>query len=134
MGAIVPAVRSMLDTDSSLARFGFEVISAEDGLATVTATPTDADANGHRIVHGGLVYALADTAFACAANSVLAGSVTAEASILYVAPAHVGEVLVAEASVRLIEGRTSLVDVTVRGGERVVAEYRGRGVVLRPRS
>ena len=56
---------------------------------------------------------------------------TAGASIEYYTPAYVGEVLVAEAVVRHHTGRNSLVDVTIRSGARVVAEYRGRGAVLR---
>ena len=97
-------------------------------------TPRPSFVNGHGIVHGGLVYALADTAFACAANSVLPGTVTTSASIIYLMPARSGEELVAEAVVRHALGRQSLVDVTISTGDRVIAEYRGHGLARRERS
>lgn len=132
MNAIDDAVRALLAADESLAALGFDVVSAQAGTARVRVSPHTSFANGHGIVHGGLMYALADTAFACAANSVLPGTVTTSASITYLTPARMGEVLVAEGVVRYAVGRQSLVDVTVRSGDRVVAEYRGHGLVLRP--
>jgi acyl-CoA thioesterase len=132
--AVVEPVRAMLDADRSLAGLGITVVAAAAGHAVATMTLSSESANGHGIAHGGLVFALADTAFACAANSQASGSVTASADITYVGPAHVGEELTAEAVVRYAGERQCLVDVTVRCGSRVVAEYRGRGAKPRPRS
>jgi uncharacterized protein (TIGR00369 family) len=53
--------------------------------------------NGHAMAHGGLIFALADTAFACACNSFGPVTVAASAEIVFVAPARAGDVLVAEA-------------------------------------
>jgi acyl-CoA thioesterase len=131
MTTIAEPVRQMLAADRSLAGLGIQVLSAVSGTAAATMTVTPDGANGHGIAHGGLVYALADTAFACAANSQAAGSATAAASIVYFSPAQVGEQLIAEAQVRHVGERQSLIDVTVRCGERVVAEYRGRSARLR---
>ena len=131
MTAIAEPVRRMLAADHSLAPLGIVVLSAEAGAAVATMTISPHHANGHRIAHGGLVYTLADTAFACAASSLAPGSATAGASIVYFSPAHVGDELIAEAQVRHAGERQSLVDVTVRCGERVVAEYRGRSARLR---
>jgi acyl-CoA thioesterase len=128
---IAEPVRQMLDADSSSEGFGITVLSAEDGAAVATMTVTADGANGHGIAHGGLVFTLADTAFACAANTQAPGSATAAASIVYFSPAHVGDELTAEAQVRHAGERQSLVDVTVRCGDRVVAEYRGRSARLR---
>jgi acyl-CoA thioesterase len=128
---VAEAVRQMLAADRSLAALGIRVVCAEDGTAEATMTVTPDGANGHGIAHGGLVYALADTAFACAVNSQAPGSATAAASIVYVGPARVGERLTAQAQVRHVGERRSLVDVTVRCGERVIAEYRGQSARLR---
>ena len=46
---------------------------------------------------GGLIFTLADTAFACACNSFGPVTVAASADIVFVAPARAGDVLVAEA-------------------------------------
>jgi acyl-CoA thioesterase len=131
MTGIAEPVRQLLAADRSSAVLGIEVVSAEAGRAVAVMTVTPDRANGHGIAHGGLVFTLADTAFACAATSRAPGSATAAASIVYLGPAHVGEELTAEAQVRHAGDRQSLIDVTVRCGERVVAEYRGRSARLR---
>ena len=123
--------RAMMQRDLASAALGMVVERDEPGIAVVSMRVRDDMTNGFRITHGGLVFTLADTAFACAANSQAPGSVTAAASIVYLSAAHVGEELIAEAEVRHAGERQSLVDVTVRCGDRVVAEYRGRSARLR---
>jgi acyl-CoA thioesterase len=130
MPVIAESVQKMLAGDASTAALGIEVLAAGQGTASARLTVASSMANGHGIGHGGIVFALADTAFACAANSVLPGTATADASIAYFSPARVGEVLVAEARVRHRTRRQAFVDVTVRSGDRLVADYRGRGAVL----
>lgn len=128
---IADPARSMLAADRSLEGLGIQVLSASEGRATAVLTVTPQMANGHGIAHGGLVFALADTAFAMAANTFGAGIATAEASISYVSPARISEELVACAEVTFHEGRRMIVDVMVRAGERTVAIYRGTGRALR---
>lgn len=132
MSSIVRPVQQMLAADRTLSGLGIEVRSAEGGTAVATMTVHPNAANGHGIAHGGLIYALADTAFACAANSQAPGSATASATIVYFSPARVGETLTAEAQTRHTTKRQSLIDVTVRCGDRVIAEYRGRSARLGP--
>lgn len=126
-GTIAPAVLELLAADRSLSSFGISTLHAHQGRATLSVTVTEEFSNGHALAHGGLIFALADTALAFAASSLTPGAVTAESSIIYLTPARVGEELVAEAEVRSTSGRHSVVDVTVRAGDRVVAEFRGRG-------
>lgn len=123
--------QEMLEADVSLARLGIEVTSAHDGSASATLTVTPDMANGHGICHGGLVFALADTVFAFAANSLNAGTATAEASMNFLAPAFIGDVLVADATVAFRGSRRMVVDVAVRAGDRTVALYRGTGRTIR---
>ena len=90
--------------------------------------------NGHDIAHGGIVFTLADTAFACACNSWGPVAVAAAAEIVFVAAAHLGDELVAEATARTRFGRSGIYDVTVHRhtstdadtDTQVVAEFRGR--------
>ena len=124
---IVPRVAKMLEADTCSRALGIVVRTAREGRALATATVSEELTNGHQIAHGGLIFALADTALACAANSLVPGTVTAESSIIFLAPAHVGDELVAEATVRSTTGRHTVIDVTVRSAERVIAEFRGRG-------
>jgi acyl-CoA thioesterase len=84
--------------------------------------------NGHGIAHGGLLFSLADTAFACACNSFGPVAVAAAADIVFVAPARAGDELTADAALRTRWGRQAIYDVTIRRGDEVVAEFRGRSV------
>jgi acyl-CoA thioesterase len=82
--------------------------------------------NGHAIAHGGLVFALADTAFACACNSHGPTTVAAGAEITFLRAAQAGDELEARAVERVRHGRSGIYDVTVRRGADVIAEFRGR--------
>ncbi|MCG2621983.1 hotdog fold thioesterase [Arthrobacter sp. I2-34] len=123
--------RSMLAADQSLERLGVTVEGASGGRAVAVLDVAPEMANGHGIAHGGFVFSVADTAFAMAANTLGASIATADASISYLSPAHVGERLIAEAKVAFNEARRVIVDVIVRAGDRTVAVYRGTGRALR---
>ncbi|MDQ2782068.1 MAG: hydroxyphenylacetyl-CoA thioesterase PaaI, partial [Actinomycetota bacterium] len=96
--------------------------------AVVRMTVGENMVNGHEIAHGGYVFMLADSAFALACNSGGELTVAAGADVVFVAPARLGDVLVADAQVRAAYGRSGLTDVTVSREQDgvVVAEFRGR--------
>jgi acyl-CoA thioesterase len=124
---VIPeSVRRMMADDVASHTLGMELVEAGEGLAVVRMTVTDTMINGHDVVHGGYVFLLADTAFACACNSHGPVTLAAGADITFVAPARRGDVLVARAQERVRFGRSGICDVTVHRGEQVVAEFRGR--------
>src|SRR4051794_33401174 len=120
------AVAAMLAADRASAALGIDVLEHGPGWARARMTIRPDMINGHDLAHGGLVFALADTAFACACNGWGPATVAAGAEISYLAPARLGDRLEAHAEVRARRGRTGIYDVTVRRGEEVVAEFRGR--------
>lgn len=124
--AVADAVVEMLRRDRSLHGAGIEVLSASGGRAVVQMLVGPDAVNGHGRAHGGLLFMLADTAFACAANSLAPPSVTVAADIAFLEGAREGELVVAEAQVRHAGRRQGLYDVTLRVGGRVLAEYHGR--------
>jgi acyl-CoA thioesterase len=128
-----PAAR-MFEADRASRDLGMELLEAGDGGAAVRMTITRSMINGHGIAHGGYVFLLADTAFACACNSGGVVTVAAGADISFVAPSAVGDVLVATATERAGYGRSGIYDVTVRCGEQIVAEFRGRSRAAGPKS
>ena len=82
--------------------------------------------NGHGTVHGGMVFALADTAFAYVCNGRNEKAVAAQGSIIFLGSASEGETLIAEGEETARAGRTGVTRVTVRTAEgRVVAEFTG---------
>ncbi len=120
-----PAQR-MFAADEASRGLGMELLEAGDGRAVVRMPITTAMVNGHAIAHGGFVFALADSAFACACNSHGPVTVAAGADITFVRPVRAGDVLTAYAQERARFGRSGIYDVTVRRGDEVVAEFRGR--------
>lgn len=135
-----PAV-AMMARDGASAALGIDVVAVEPGHAVVRMEVAEQHLNGHRIAHGGHVFLLADTAFACACNSGRPTTVAATAEIDFIAAAHHGDVLEATAVERATFGRSGITDVTVRrvatadghveGGGDLMAEFRGRSRTLR---
>jgi acyl-CoA thioesterase len=120
------AVKAMWADDEASRGLGMELLDVHPGRATL-AMPVRADmTNGHGICHGGFTFALADSAFAFACNSHNVRTVAVSCDITYTAPVREGDVLVAEGVERHLAGRNGVYDVTVRVGEAVVAEFRGR--------
>jgi acyl-CoA thioesterase len=124
------SVQRMLADDLASRTLGMRLLDAAPGHATVHMTITDTMVNGHAIAHGGYVFLLADTAFACACNSHGPVTVAAGADITFVTPARLGDELVATATERVVYGRSGIYDVTVTRGDEVIAEFRGRSRTL----
>jgi acyl-CoA thioesterase len=127
----------MLAADGAARTWGIDVESAAHGRARARLTVEERMLNGNGALHGGVLFALADVAFAAASNSFGPTTVAASASIEFLRPVGPGDVLVAEAVLRTQVGRQSLYDVTVgrenEGAEpEVVAEVRGRATAVRP--
>ncbi len=120
----------MLAADRASAALGIELVEADDNRAVARLRVRPDMVNGHAIAHGGIVFALADTAFACACNSAGPATVAASAEITFVSAARLGDELLAEAVLRTRYGRRGVYDVTVRRGTDVVAEFRGHSQQL----
>ncbi len=127
-------VTAMLEADAASAALGIELVQVTTGRARVRMTVRPDMLQGHGTCHGGIVVALADTAFAAACNSRGTGpSVAASADVTWVRPAFAGDVLVADADEHTRTGRTGVTDVTITREQdgHVVALFRGRSVELR---
>ena len=115
--------------DAASAMLGLVVEVDEPGRAVVSMLVRDDMLNGFAITHGGLVFALADTAFAIACNEDERVTVASGADITFLKSTTAGQTLRATAVRRAVSGRSGLYDVTVQdeSGD-VVAEFRGRSV------
>jgi phenylacetic acid degradation protein PaaD len=122
----LPAVEAMMARDEASRGLGIELTEQGEGRAVTRMTVREDMLNGHAMAHGGLIFTLADTAFACACNSFGPVTVAASADIVFVAPARAGDILEAEAVLRTRFGRAGVYDVTVRRDGDVIAEFRGR--------
>ena len=118
--------QAMFADDVASRSLGMELVQAAEGTAVVRMLVTGQMVNGYDIAHGGYLFMLADTAFACACNSHGAVTVAAGAEISFVASARLGDELVATAMMRTRYGRNGIYDVTVQRGDEIIAEFRGR--------
>jgi acyl-CoA thioesterase len=116
----------MFAADQASRALGMELLEAGEGRAMLRMRIVPAMLNGHAIAHGGYVFMLADSAFACACNSHGPVTVAAGADISFLTPVRAGDVLIATAAERIRYGRSGIYDVTVSRGDEVVAEFRGR--------
>ena len=119
-------VETMWAADQASRRLGIELMEHGAGTAVLRMTVTPAMVNGHGLAHGGYLFLLADSAFACACNSHGPVTVAAGADIHFIAPAREGDVLVARALERARFGRSGIYDVSVLRDDEVIAEFRGR--------
>ena len=121
-------VRRRWADDAASRALGMEATVIEVDHAVVRMEVTAAMVNGHDIAHGGYLFTLADSTFALVCNSRGELTVAAGADITFIAPVHLGDVLVARGRARAAYGRSGLTDVTVtrESDGVVVAEFRGR--------
>jgi acyl-CoA thioesterase len=122
--------RAMWGADAASAALGMRLEDLGEGRAVVSMRVRDDMVNGHDLCHGGLIATLADSAFALACNSRGPVTVAAGFSVDLLEPARLGQVLEAHAREVAVRGRSGLYDVTVRAGDVVVAEFRGRSRTL----
>jgi len=137
--AIAQVVRErMYSEDRAAQALGITVETIGPGSAVCRMDVRDDMLNGHATCHGGLIFTLADTAFAYACNAANRATVALTCQISFIAPAHAGDVLSASAREQSRTGRTGVYDVEVRRADgAIVALFRGqayeiRGTVVQP--
>lgn len=129
-------VDSMLVDDHATRMLGMRLVSVSEGTCTMEMAVREDMLNGHRTCHGGMLFSLADTAFAFACNSRNFRAVAAGVQIDYMRPAREGEVIRAIAEERSLGKRLGLYDVTLLNEKgQTVALFRGKscridGVVI----
>ena len=116
----------MLADEGTGPAWGIVIEEARAGYARLSMAVRADMLNGHGIVHGGMVFALADTAFAYVCNGRNEKSVAGQASIIFLSSAREGESLVAEGEELASVGRSGVTRVSVRTVDgRVIAEFTG---------
>jgi acyl-CoA thioesterase len=126
------ACRSMYDADACSRWLGMQLEAVGPGYARLSMTVRPEFLNGHRTCHGGLIFTLADSAFAFACNSHNHNTVAAGCSVEFLRPAQGGDVLTAEATEQVLSGRHGVYDVRVSNqNDEVVAMFRGKSAQIR---
>jgi acyl-CoA thioesterase len=90
-------VDHMMDHDAFSQWLGIEVLEITEGYSRISMTIRKEMVNGFGIVHGGVPFAFADSAFAFACNNRNNLSVALDVTISFMKAMHIGDVLTAEA-------------------------------------
>ncbi len=120
------ASQAMWASDDASKWVGMSLDKVTPGHAVMSMTVEKHHTNGHDICHGGVIFSLADSAFAFACNSYNRVAVAQHNTISFIAPGHLGDVLTATAHEVSLRGRNGIYDVRVtRENGEVIAEMRG---------
>jgi acyl-CoA thioesterase len=130
--------KTMYANDDASKMLGIAVEVEEAGSAVARMTVRDDMLNGFDVCHGGLIFTLADTAFAFACNGYDSLTYAAQADINFVRPARKGDVLEAVAREDYRGSKAGFYTVEVHNQhEQLVALFRGRSAntgepIIRP--
>ena len=120
------AVHKMYSEDRFTQFLGIDLSKVEPGRCVLTMKVREDMLNGFKIVHGGVTFALGDSALAFASNSHGRLSVALEASISYPAPVHVGDTLTAIAEEISLSNRVGVYSIMITNQNNIkVAFFRG---------
>ncbi len=118
---------TMYARDRASQELGIELLECAPGYARMSMVVQDWMLQGHDVCHGGLMFALADTAMAFASNSHNQSHLALNANIDFLRPAQLGETLIAEAREGNRTRRTGMYDVSIVNNKgQAVCHFRGR--------
>jgi acyl-CoA thioesterase len=115
----------MLSQDAYSSWLGIEILSCEIGRVKVGMTIRKEMLNSMDKVHGGISYALADTAFGFSANTHGKYAVSIETSINHIEALHLGDYITAEATLDVQKTKVGFNIVEVKKGDELVALFKG---------
>lgn len=119
-------VDHMMQHDGFSQWLGIEVLEIKEGYSKIRMTIRKEMVNGFGIIHGGVTFSLADSAFAFACNNRNNLSVALDTSINFIKPVHINDVLTAEAK-EIHNGKTTgLYHISISNQhDHVVAHFKG---------
>ncbi len=124
---------AMYESDRATIGQKVELIDVGPGTATMQMQVQAHQTNGHGMCHGGFIFMMADSCFAFACNSHNQKAVAASAQIDFLAPAELGDVLIAKAREVAVAGRTGHYEIMVtrKSDEQLIAIFRGRSATIK---
>src|SRR4029078_9853769 len=105
---------SMFEAEGTGPAWGIKIEEVRVDYARVSMRIRADMLNGHGMAHGGMIFALADSAFAYVCNGANHASVAAQAALVLLGKAEEGEILVSEAEEVAREGRAGATRVSVK--------------------
>ena len=119
--------QAMHARDHAARALDIKIVAIDLGSATVSMLVRQDMVNGHNMCHGGYMALLCDTAFAYACNSYNLNAVASGFSIEILAPAKLGDTLVAVAVEQVQRGRQGVYDIKLTNqSNEIIALFRGK--------
>ena len=115
----------MLSPDAYSQWLGIESLESEIGRCKVAITIRKEMLNSMNKAHGGISYALADTAFGFAANTHGKYAVSIETSINHIEALDEGDYLVAVSVIEKVNNKLGFNIIEVKRGDELVALFKG---------
>lgn len=118
-------IQNLFKQDHLMQQLEASLVECDDHYAKVVFTVKEQHTQGHGTCHGGVIFTLADGAFAMACNTETA-SVGQHCTISYLKPGKIGDTLTATAIFKAPSGRSEIYDITVTNQhDEIIAEFRG---------
>lgn len=115
----------MLSLDAYSQWLGIEILECEIGHCKLGMTVRKEMLNSMGKAHGGITYALADTAFGFTANTHGKYAVSIETSINHIEAVNEGDYLIAESVIEKVNNKLGFNIVEVKRGKELVALFKG---------
>lgn len=122
-GELIP--HKMLSQDAFSQWLGIEILECKVGKCKVALTVRKEMLNSMGKAHGGITYALADTAFGFTANTHGKYAVSIETSINHIEAINVGDYLVAESVIEKVNTKIGFNVVEIKRGDELIALFKG---------
>lgn len=123
---------ALWQADKASQALGMTVEKVGPGSCSVSMCITESMCNGHGTCHGGVIFTLADSAFAFACNSYNQNAVAQHCCVTYIAPATCGDTLTAKACELSAHGRNGIYDVAIENQQGIrIAEFRGHSRTIK---
>jgi acyl-CoA thioesterase len=119
-------LKIMLKHDRFTEWLGLQIIEIGKGYCKLQYRITEDMMNGFNSIHGGILFAAADSAFAFACNSYGHLTVALDATVSFTKPAKTGELLLVEAVEVFLGNKIGIYDVrTTNEKHELVALFKG---------
>ena len=124
---------ALFHNDQVMQELGIRLVEHHTCYAKVELTIEKRHTQAHGTCHGGIIFTLADGAFAIACNTGDYPAVGQHCNISYIKPGHIGDTLTATAELRSQAGRSEFYDIQViNQKQETIAEFRGISRLLIP--
>ena len=121
----------MIQQDHFSKWMGVELLQIEEGYCRLRMEVRPEMLNGYGILHGGVAFSFADSAFAFGSNSYGRQAVSISSQMSYSKSAKEGDFLIAEAKPLHVSHKLAEFDVEVSEEQSGEVYYRFRGMVYR---